>query len=71
MVASIVPPPSRYGFEHVDTDDGEREERSERHGDRAELQQHPGQRRIADKRYEFGRNAHSDPAGFHAPDPRE
>jgi hypothetical protein len=62
---------ARYGVDHGDTDDGEREERSERHRDRAELQQHSDQRRIADKRYELGRNGHGDPAGLRAPDPRE
>ena len=30
--------PARYGVDHRDTDDGEREERSERNRDRAELQ---------------------------------
>jgi hypothetical protein len=47
------------------------EKSAERHRDRAELQQHPNQRRIADKRYALGRDAHGDPGGLRASDLRE
>ena len=62
---------ARYRVDHCDTDDREREESPKRNRDRAELQQHSDQRRVAGKRYQLGRNGRGDPAGLRAPDPRK
>ena len=63
--------PTWYGVEHRDADHREREEGSERDGDRAELQQDTDQHRVAGKREELGGNGHGNPAGLRAPDFRK